>query len=303
MRFQPTQDDELNAYKQNTAALYVPQSFKSTTANELATERAKLELAPYTTLSTLQNSSVQSAGGATGALVSRLMQENPQMFPSAADALYFLKGGANQGLTSSNGQIAAMPGAPSAMGQVAFGKEAGKQGAELQYAAPIATAKTTASDTAKNTVQAQFDLPSITASGNQAITALQSLKNDPALDAITGMRGVFPPLPGSPGAKALANYKRIVGKTFLASYDQLRGGGSITNVEGDKATDAQARLDRAQSKDDMISALVDLQDVLNTGLDVARLRASGNPGSVSPTLGMPPSAPPSGGGWSIQRVQ
>lgn len=280
-RFQPSDQDI------GTSLMRTATENKYISPNEVVSDNIKLQLSPYSEMAKIQNAGVEANGGATGALVSRLMSENPSMFPSAADALYFLKGGANQGLTSSNGQITAMPGAPTAMGQVAYGKEAGKQGAELNYAAPIATAKTTASDTAKNTVQAQFDLPSVIANSNQSLVDIDNLMNDPGLDAVSGIRGMFPPIPGSAGAQTLARLKQVAGQTFLTAYNQLRGGGSITEVEGAKATAAKARLDQAQGKEAIQSALTELKNIIHTGVSVAQLRAGGNPGAAPDNLGMP----------------
>lgn len=130
-RFQPSDQDI------GTSLMRTATENKYISPNEVASDNVMTQLAPYTAMAKLQNAGVEANGGATGALVSRLMSENPSMFPSAADALYFLKGGANQGLTSSNGQITAMPGAGPAKGSIKYAEKSGEQNAILGTAADI----------------------------------------------------------------------------------------------------------------------------------------------------------------------
>lgn len=272
MRFQPTQEDRMGAYNQNTAALYVPHVFKSTTPEEQATNRATLELAPYTAAAKLQEGAVAAGGGATGSLVNRLMAENPGM--SFKEALYSVQTGFRQGTgLDANGNVMPLPGAIPSKASLA-GAEAGARVAGT------------------NTANAQNDLPGIVANANQSLIDIDNLINDPELGAVTGMRGIFPPIPGTPGAATLARLKQVGGQTFLTAYNQLRGGGSITEVEGAKATAAKGRLDQAQSAGDIISALKELKSIVNTGAQVARLKASGNPSAVPPDLGMPTNGVP-----------
>lgn len=54
---------------------------------------------------------------------------------------------------------------------------------------------------------------------------------------------------------------QLEGQIFLDAYQDLKGGGQITEVEGRKAQQAQARLNRAQNTDDYINALKDLRQV------------------------------------------
>lgn len=46
----------------------------------------------------------------------------------------------------------------------------------------------------------------------------------------------------------------------------LKGGGAITDIEGQKAGDAMARLDRAQSEDEAKAALRDFRKAVDIGL-------------------------------------
>ncbi len=59
------------------------------------------------------------------------------------------------------------------------------------------------------------------------------------------------------------------GGAFLEAFKALKGGGQITEIEGKKATDAIARMDRSQSKAEFDKALSDYEGVIKLGVDRA----------------------------------
>lgn len=148
---------------------------------------------------------------------------------------------------------------------------------------------------AKNTqtAQAAFNLPTVIDNATQALKDIDTVKNSPQLGWRTGMSGRIPAIPGSPGAGFDARVAQLQGRSFMQAYDGLRGTGQISEIEGKKATDAIARLDRAQSADDFKTALDDLAAVVRTGMARAQ-RQAGKAGATS-------AAAPSSGGWSIVR--
>jgi hypothetical protein len=79
----------------------------------------------------------------------------------------------------------------------------------------------------------------------------------------------------------------------MQAYQNLRGGGQITEVEGKKATDAIARLNTAQSDSEFLTALNDLRSVMNTGYKRLTGKDYGSPAGnqSAPASG---SAPPAG---------
>lgn len=93
------------------------------------------------------------------------------------------------------------------------------------------------------------------------------------------------------GADALARYKQLKGVTFLTAYQMLKGGGAITDIEGQRAGDAMARLDRAQSEEEAKTALRDFREAVDMGLTKLR-RAAGSAESSSPAR-TPTTATPS----------
>jgi hypothetical protein len=104
----------------------------------------------------------------------------------------------------------------------------------------------------------------------------------------TGSSADWPIIGGGLGGTKARDFVGMVdqlkGQAFLDAFDALRGGGAISEAEGKVATQARARLDRAQTKEGFDAALSDLEGVIKRGLDVARKKA-----------GVQPSAPSSGG--------
>lgn len=139
---------------------------------------------------------------------------------------------------------------------------------------------TTAQEGAKARSEAQTSLPKVESAANLMLDTISKLKAHKGLPTILGLQGKFNPnayIPGTPaqGAKALAD--QIQGQAFLQAYNQLRGGGQITEVEGQKAEAAMARLNRAQSYEDYVSALNDLETVINNAVTSAKQSAGQRP--------------------------
>jgi hypothetical protein len=133
--------------------------------------------------------------------------------------------------------------------------------------------------------KAGADIPRITANADRALQTIRQIRSHPGKKSGLGLTGLSAYIPGSE-ARGFANLvDQAKGQTFLEAFNSLRGGGQITEAEGQKATQALARLDRYQSEADFEAALKDLEEVVIKGLDVARQKAG-------------PSTPAaSSGGW------
>jgi hypothetical protein len=59
--------------------------------------------------------------------------------------------------------------------------------------------------------------------------------------------------------------QQLQGKTFLQAFESLKGGGQITEIEGKKAEQAIARLQRTQSTEAFIEALLELREIIVAG--------------------------------------
>ena len=95
----------------------------------------------------------------------------------------------------------------------------------------------------------------------------------PGFEGVVGLG--FPGVRFVEGTEA-ANFdgllEQIKSNAFLKAFNDLRGGGSITVVEGDKATAALTRMSRAQSEIEFVRAAQEFRDTLRTGIKNADKR-------------------------------
>jgi len=124
----------------------------------------------------------------------------------------------------------------------------------------------------KATTEGALEAPAAIASAENSIAQIDAVINDPNLKYAIGVGGLLPAIPGTPQAGTIARIEQLQGAAFLQAFESLKGGGQITEVEGKKATDAIARLSRAQNDTDFKQALEDLKSVINIGLDRAKSR-------------------------------
>lgn len=126
------------------------------------------------------------------------------------------------------------------------------------------------------TGDAKVALPTAIQAGEEAVAAIDSLLKNPALGRSVGPQAQHL-WSVTPNATAFdAKYDQIKGRAFLQAFQSLRGGGAITEVEGDKATQAIAALSKAQDDADFRSALEDLKDLATRGVANARAKAAGD---------------------------
>jgi hypothetical protein len=175
-------------------------------------------------------------------------------------------------------------------GQVAFDKRSGKfvpltsAPEEAAGQATITGAKTVAETTAKAQTEAKIDLPRIEANAQQSIDLLERIKTHPGMKYSVGLMSAAPVIPGTPQADFVALTEQLQGKQFLEAFQSLKGGGQITEVEGTKAENAIARMQRAQSKEAFVSAATEFQDIVRKGVERAKQKA----GSASTAPGPAP---------------
>lgn len=126
------------------------------------------------------------------------------------------------------------------------------------------------------------------------LRTVTQLKNSPGLPYILGWYSKAPIVPNTAQAAADALAKQIEGQTFLQAFESLKGGGQITEIEGQQAKQAVSRLSRAQSVADYTDALDELVMIANRAVRRARGEGTTNPAQSG--------AQPKGG-WSIEVVQ
>lgn len=145
--------------------------------------------------------------------------------------------------------------------------------------------------------KAQVALPAVMASSQQILKALDDIENHPGKQWSLGMYSKVPTIPGTEQANFRAALGQLRGQTFLQAYQNLRGGGAITEVEGQKAENAIARMDTAQTKEAFDLAVKDFRDVVKAGMLRASAKAKGpSSGTGSDYSGMAQS----GVKWSVE---
>jgi hypothetical protein len=102
------------------------------------------------------------------------------------------------------------------------------------------------------------------------VNLIESVMQDPALEGVVGrIEGRADPM-GAVGAalfdeaemNVLSKIDQLGGAAFLQAFESLKGGGQITQIEGDKATQAITRLTRrAVSPENYRAALEELRQV------------------------------------------
>lgn len=134
---------------------------------------------------------------------------------------------------------------------------------------------TEARETAKDVVDARADVGRVTANARDMLNVLSQLERS-QLGLIFGAASVAPTIPGTRQADAIALWEQVNGKAFLEAFNSLKGGGQITEKEGEKATAAITRLsNRKQSPKAAREAIRELREVVTAGVIRARRKAEG----------------------------
>lgn len=146
--------------------------------------------------------------------------------------------------------------------------------ADILGMGPIQSQTPVEAKAADTTFAAQTEFPQVAATAQQSLDLIQKLQTHPGRKFGTGMTGMLPAAPGTDVKDFTTLLDQARGQTFLAAYNQLKGGGQITEIEGKKAENAIARLDRTQSEQGFMTALSDLRSVIQAGLTRAQAKAA-----------------------------
>lgn len=143
------------------------------------------------------------------------------------------------------------------------------------------SAVTAAKADAASRAEAVAGLPQALANADQTIAAIDKVMAHPGLEIGTGASGKLDPrnyVPGTDATNFSVAAAQIEGKAFLEAFQSLKGAGQITEVEGQKATAAIARLSRAQSAKEYKAGLLELRGIAQNG----KMRAKAKAGRPSP---------------------
>jgi len=182
--------------------------------------------------------------------------------------------------------------------------------ADPELQARIAEAKEFGQNLGKNRATAQLALPGAIETANEGIRLIDEMVGKPTIKDASGkvvQQGTRPHpgfssyvgatltpgmrfAEGSDTASFEVRQKQIEGKAFLEAFNALKGGGSITEKEGEKGTAAIMRMNKASSEREYIAAARELQDIMRKGVERAKTKASGG-GVASATTTTPAAAP------------
>ena len=145
-------------------------------------------------------------------------------------------------------------------------------------------AQAAAVQTAENEVEARAVLPRVEQNSTYLVSLLDQMAEHPGLPGVVGMPNVTGALrvPGTPEADFRSILEQVQGKQFLEAFESLKGGGAITQIEGEKAGNAIARLQTAQTEPAFKAALTEFKTIVQGGLERARAKAKAGGPKLSP---------------------
>lgn len=156
---------------------------------------------------------------------------------------------------------------------------------------PAAATSRTVSEAAarergKGLGEAQVGLPAALQAASSITNNIDAVIDDPHLGYMTGWQSAGPLkyLPNTPwGNDTEAKIKQLQGQNFMQAFSSLKGGGQITEKEGEKATAAIARLENmGQSDAGYLQALHDARKEIHDLSNLARVRAGQAPVAYVP---------------------
>lgn len=130
-------------------------------------------------------------------------------------------------------------------------------------------------------------LPGASQVATNVAQQVEDLKSDPYLDSMLGPIDSRMPNVTQDAARVQGKIIQLKGGAFLQARQALKGGGAITDYEGQKAEAAYARLNEAQSPEDFKAALDEFNYYVQQGLQkleqqAGQQRIGGRTGMPSP---------------------
>lgn len=136
---------------------------------------------------------------------------------------------------------------------------------------------------------AMVDLPSTIQESEQTIKLVDDLLKHPGFKQAVGGSSVLgvQKIPGTDAKAFMTRLDQLKGKQFLQAYQGLKGGGQITEVEGQKATDAISRMNNSTTEPEFIAASREFQDIIRKGVTRAKEKSSLVGGSTTTAITHP----------------
>ena len=140
-----------------------------------------------------------------------------------------------------------------------------KETEKVPYIEKTTEVKKTAAIRAEEIAKTRLALPDSIEAHAYMMELLDKAINHEGMPQVIGVPNVLTLgglIPATAGADFRTVYDQIKGKQFMEAYKTLKGGGQITEIEGNKATEAMARMGKSQSEVAFVEALNELKDVI-----------------------------------------
>lgn len=163
-----------------------------------------------------------------------------------------------------------------------------KNVAEVQRQQELGTAQGKAESSAPGDLQA----------GQNALTLIDSIRNDPYKERGTGFSSFGNSIRGTGGYDFQNKVEQAKSGAFLTAIQQMRGLGALSNTEGQAATAAVTRMNTSTSMEEFDAALNDYETIVRQGIAKAQGRMAGG----SPSSGASPTGNRTSSGvqWSVE---
>lgn len=156
---------------------------------------------------------------------------------------------------------------------------------QIQFIPKDVAGAASATATGKGQGEAGLVLPQVKTTVDNAIQTIDKLRKHPGLDTATGTSSVFDPRNYMPGTNAYdfhALNQQAQGQAFMAAREALKGAGQVTDFEGRKGEQAIANLNAAQSKEQYLAALDNLERLMKLSYDNLLQKAGRGPAANDP---------------------
>jgi hypothetical protein len=159
----------------------------------------------------------------------------------------------------------------------------------------VSTGATPATPATEARAAAIRKLPDAVAQSRDALNLIDKMvgKEDGSTKPAPGFKGAVGAgiglrfIPGTSESDFQSMYDQISGGAFLQAFNTLKGGGAITEKEGEKATAAITRMKLSTSEKAFVEAAREFQDVLRRGIATAQKElSSGSGGAPADPLGI-----------------
>ena len=168
------------------------------------------------------------------------------------------------------GQVVSMEGFGQALQDVERAKQTGRKQVELELEPQIQQRVTGSREQEKRRQEAIRDLPNIESNANITLSLIDDLISDEQLGLVFGVIDAVTPDLSQKANDLQAKIDRLDSQVFLTQFEKLKGGGQITEREGQAAREALLNAKRAQSVEQFIQNALIVEQVLQKGLAQSR---------------------------------